>query len=537
MRPEDCNDQWLLKPLADIEGVSARIEVSEDGVTIGRADTNEVSISEERFPYVSSTHCRVRLIDGIPVIEDLGSKNGTLVNGERVEQRRLANGDIVQLGHMGPRFAAVCGGVLRDTLPGVPLPRSRENRDLTQSALVRIKNALGVPKNVDVDDLIRGNRRRTTILVATAFSVAVVATAGVFWATRAQAGAENQRLRALNEALAERLEGVRQELQTQRSAAARAAALQEAVWSEERTRLETERVGLMQRIGKLENDAGTSASRLEGLRAQLATTQQKLDRFNHVSLEQPQLAAVERVTRAVVYIEATTRLRQPDGGDYLRVEEDETTLRFNLDGRGEPFAVEASGSGFAVGPDGWILTNAHVVDPGRTNPVVVRMRSMLEVETEVQVVFNGTAERHPAAVVRSVYENNDDMALLSIEPFEGMPHIESIDVTRAPPSSVSEVYLSGFPLGKMAIQAGDVVIASTFKGIVSRVVGPYVQVDAAVHPGNSGGPAVDRRGNILGVVTRVQRTPEGPYTPAMGYVIPVAALRRVWPPPPGADGR
>jgi putative serine protease PepD len=65
------------------------------------------------------------------------------------------------------------------------------------------------------------------------------------------------------------------------------------------------------------------------------------------------------------------------------------------------------------------------------------------------------------------------------------------------------------------------VFASSFRGIFSRQVGPWIQVDAAVHPGNSGGPLTDASGKVIGVVTRVQRIDESSIAPDMGYAIPV----------------
>ena len=63
----------------------------------------------------------------------------------------------------------------------------------------------------------------------------------------------------------------------------------------------------------------------------------------------------------------------------------------------------------------------------------------------------------------------------------------------------------------------------------------YFQVDAAVHPGNSGGPVMDTRGRVLGIATRVQGTPAGDYTPTIGYITPIHTLARIWPPPEAAD--
>ena len=97
---------WVIKPL-QISRLDDTIEITATGITIGRSDTNTLVIPEAGFPYVSSHHARIHLEDGVPMVEDLGSKNGTMVNGAIVERAELANGDIMQLGNMGPRFAVV----------------------------------------------------------------------------------------------------------------------------------------------------------------------------------------------------------------------------------------------------------------------------------------------------------------------------------------------------------------------------------------------------------------------------------------------
>ena len=71
-------------------------------------------------------------------------------------------------------------------------------------------------------------------------------------------------------------------------------------------------------------------------------------------------------------------------------------------------------------------------------------------------------------------------------------------------------------------------IASSFRGILSRIVSNWLQVDAAVHPGNSGGPLTDAYGNVIGVVSRVQRISGETIAPDMGYAIPVRSVARLF---------
>jgi pSer/pThr/pTyr-binding forkhead associated (FHA) protein len=77
--------------------VGASLEVGAVPLTVGRAGDNAVALAEDDF--ASSHHARLEsLRDGVWLV-DLGSTNGTYVNGERVEgRRRLAEGDVVRIG-------------------------------------------------------------------------------------------------------------------------------------------------------------------------------------------------------------------------------------------------------------------------------------------------------------------------------------------------------------------------------------------------------------------------------------------------------
>ena len=288
---------------------------------------------------------------------------------------------------------------------------------------------------------------------------------------------------------------------------------------------------LVERLRRLESEAGTSAGALSRLRNELADTQAKLDLYDPVNIEQRSLREVRRVAQAVVFIETKTFFLHPETDAMLYVRRDGGRAELNFDAEGEPVALESSGSGFCVTDAGFVLTNAHVVESDTGGGFSIGKAGKLRPELRLAVVFSGTSNRRPAELVVEVHEGDLDLALLRIEPFEGMPFLPGIDLDLPVPEPGTEVYLCGFPLGTMALQAGETVIASTFKGILSRVVPPYLQVDAAVHPGNSGGPVMDDQGRILGIATRVQRTPDGPYAATIGYILPVAALKAIWPPP------
>jgi serine protease Do len=154
----------------------------------------------------------------------------------------------------------------------------------------------------------------------------------------------------------------------------------------------------------------------------------------------------------------------------------------------------------------------------------------IEPVMEIKAVFSGTSKRHDAQVVRISTEDGADLALVKIEGFEDIPHIQDFRLDRQPLQPGSDVFLFGFPLGNYALQQGETVIASTFRGILSRVVDGYLQVDAGVHPGNSGGPVTDAHGRVVGVVFSVQALPDQSAVYTIGYAIPLSALSAIWPP-------
>ena len=71
-------------------------ELTEDLYTIGRTENREVCIPDGT---ISSHHCNIeRLEDGTYIAKDMGSTNGTRVNGDRITERVLSNSDILQVG-------------------------------------------------------------------------------------------------------------------------------------------------------------------------------------------------------------------------------------------------------------------------------------------------------------------------------------------------------------------------------------------------------------------------------------------------------
>jgi S1-C subfamily serine protease len=394
---------------------------------------------------------------------------------------------------------------------------------MSQTTIVRVKRALGVPENADVGQLVASSEQRTH------HRLALVAVAGAVVAVTAFAI-----VRALQHDEVERLAVLNARLQAQLDGTANAFDRQQDEWVEQKQRLEQERATLQQRIQELAAREQTSQTELGGLRVALDATNDRLQRFDPTIVERSRLEEVARVKRAVVFIETRLRFRSSKTQKLLRLRADAGSspgLPITLADEGEPYERESSGSGFCIGADGSIVTNAHVVQPsGYDEALEYESDDYLQPELLHAIVFSGSDERRPARIVRTLRDGNDDLALLAIEPFEGMPHIEAFRTDTVVPAAGAEVYLHGFPLGMQAIQDGNRVIASSFRGILSREVSRWLQVDAAVHPGNSGGPLTDAIGRVIGVVTRVQRI-DNTIAPDMGYAIPIADVARLLAPP------
>jgi len=154
---------------------------------------------------------------------------------------------------------------------------------------------------------------------------------------------------------------------------------------------------------------------------------------------------------------------------------------------------EGHGSGFLIDPDGYVLTNAHVVQDARL--VTVRLVTGGEILGEVVRV-----------------DPDRDVALVKLE--EG--HLPAVPVRTVEPGIGDEVYAVGAPLD-------EALATSVTRGVVSgyrEIDGQrYIQSDVNTLPGNSGGPLVDKSGNVVGM-TVMGRTENGAFV-GINYFIPI----------------
>jgi S1-C subfamily serine protease len=153
------------------------------------------------------------------------------------------------------------------------------------------------------------------------------------------------------------------------------------------------------------------------------------------------------------------------------------------------------GSGVALSPDGYVLTNAHVA--GRAGRLGVRLPGGDEARGEVV----GSDERTDLAVVRAEARGLSTLPLAEDRSLR-----------------VGELVLAiGNPLGfERSVSVG--VVSALYRALPTPrggLLDGLVQTDAAVNPGNSGGPLLDAEGRVVGVTTAMI-----PWASGMGFAIP-----------------
>lgn len=167
----------------------------------------------------------------------------------------------------------------------------------------------------------------------------------------------------------------------------------------------------------------------------------------------------------------------------------------------------ASGSGVIISADGYIVTNNHVVDGA----------------ADIIVTLNNQ-KSYKAAVVGT--DPNTDLAVLKIDatnlPYIVFGNSDNVQIGQW-------VLACGYPLNlQTTVTAGIISATSRNLGINDEGTNPidsYLQTDAAVNPGNSGGPLVDTQGRLIGINSAIA-TPTGAFA-GYAYAIPSNIVKKV----------
>ena len=173
------------------------------------------------------------------------------------------------------------------------------------------------------------------------------------------------------------------------------------------------------------------------------------------------------------------------------------------------------GSGFIISPDGFIVTNNHVVAPARADAVV----------EQITVTLNDRTEYEAEVVGR---DQIADIAVLKINPRRQLPFVRFGDSSRVRVGDWVVAIGNPFSLGG-TVTAG--IVSALHRNIGAGLYDRYIQTDASINSGNSGGPMFDLNGQVIGINTALISPTGG--NVGIGFAIPaeqvspiVEALRR-----------
>src|SRR3954469_10918238 len=169
---------------------------------------------------------------------------------------------------------------------------------------------------------------------------------------------------------------------------------------------------------------------------------------------------------------------------------------------GQDLHKRGLGSGFVVGADGLIMTNAHVVD-GATQ-VIVKFPDRREYKAKVLGV-----------------DKPSDIAVIKIDA-KGLKPVKLGDPSTL---QVGEWVLAiGSPYGfESSVTAG--IVSATSRALPEGTYVPFIQTDAAVNPGNSGGPLFNLRGEVIGINSQIY-SQTGGYQ-GLAFAIPIDVAKKV----------
>src|SRR6516164_1450724 len=215
-----------------------------------------------------------------------------------------------------------------------------------------------------------------------------------------------------------------------------------------------------------------------------------------------------RVTPAIVNVAVTSKTK-PDEQAQVEIPDDMRRFfgpgfGFNFPRPQSPQVEHGIGSGVIVSPDGYIVTNNHVVEGAVDLRVTMSDRRVL-----------------PAKLIGT--DPLTDLAVLKIDG-HNLPNVPWGDSTTLHPGQT--VLAFGNPFGFRFTVTRGIVSAlnrpAPYTGD-ARKPGQYIQTDAAINPGNSGGPLVDARGEVVGINTFLI-SPSGSFS-GMGFAIPTQIVQ------------
>jgi S1-C subfamily serine protease len=443
---------------------------SQAHISIGRHPQSELKFDPDKDLDVSSRHATVTLVGDLWVLRDLGSTNGTFVNGKRLtKDHMLVSKDVIGFGPNGPKLeftsipdarpspapgpltpagsaGTVVFGNQQQPIPNPPklTPEQLRNPRRTPGASPGTSPRTNTKVRIEV-------HRQTKRLKLTAiglFVLLILLSGAYLWQTAETA----RRLAEQRRVLLGQVDSLMQEIGAlaQGSEGLKAALDSAQAVAEQ----------LKQQLAAAPNDAG----KINDLRRRLdAAMRQQRTLAGAAAVDAQGIAARNRDAVAIVFVQF------PNGQIYT----------------GTAFAVRSDPGG------GLLITNKHVVTDSNGT-----------LATRIGVVFNGSRQNFRADVVK--VHPDVDLALLRASVHRGFPVVKSLSDSSRKAEMGEPAAVLGFPLG-LDLAGGhewssEGVAATLTLGTVSRTLPNLLQLDSYGAQGASGSPILDRAGSVIGVL-------------------------------------
>ena len=222
-------------------------------------------------------------------------------------------------------------------------------------------------------------------------------------------------------------------------------------------------------------------------------TQAKNTNFNYINVQRHDFVEIAKKSiNTVVHVKSSS-----SGGNY--------SIEDFIFGRSQRRPQMGSGSGVIISSDGYIITNHHVI----------------ETAEDIQKTTNNN-QSYDAKIIGSDEQN--DIALLKIETNDELPYAVFGD---SDSTQIGEWVLAvGNPFNLTStVTAGIISAKSRNLDLTGRTTQSYIQTDAAVNPGNSGGALINDKGELIGINTAIQ-TQTGSYV-GYSFAVPSNIAKKV----------
>ncbi len=418
---------------------------SESEILLGRHPECDLQFDPETDLEVSAKHASIERQGEHWVVKDLGSTNGTLVNGHVITApTRLSNTDHIRLGKTGPvlEFRRVSDETKDTAVPRHVIRKTpRATADAGQTA-----------HRVKVEVAKHTRRLKVSLAAVTLALVSVVAIAGFFvW---------------------------RQEQLREREVAQLQATIDSVLSGADST------------VGELQGQVAGLVSALQQSQVEVRDLQGQLAEARRVGNEERVAALSRRLTETMAALS-----RQQDAAriDHARIRAANQRAVAMIWVEYAPGEV-ATGTAFAVRPDAVMVTNRHVVagDDGTRVP------------RRIGVQFADSDQVFRARVVAISDDPGVDLAIVKVELSGEVPAVEGLNARPDTIPPGAPVAIIGFPLGTdlpMRVgRSGRMATTTLTAGIVSKSLPNDMQIHGYGAAGASGSPIFDANGQVISVL-------------------------------------